>query len=919
MIDIETYRCRIGGHYLRLTNNKTNGHKTTTKISYNPPKYPEPLPVSQLLHLFLAGSGVFLYVLIIFLCFLGLSSQSSSINLGHCPPPSAESGRFMKPLIYPLYLALQMAYFSFITSSGGSTSNISSKRNDMKYPKHCYFLKLLVMTLVLLFFLASCALLLIVIINPSITNPGPKQSINLNSLKVVYCNIQGLVHMNSMTSKTPTFQANKLSDLRAYLYTYTPDIVILNETWLSKYISDNEVVLDKYYTVYRKDRTVGDKEYYNKKGGGGVMILCKNNAGFKVSLYKGNSGDLPILSVLVKAKNGHKLCISTYYRYDYSKCEHADSVEEYYLELIKRYSNIAIIGDLNLSSVKDWDVPVTSNSSHSRFLEIFDNLGLTCLINNPTHQSGNILDLILTNQPEIFRNLAIQPNFLTSSDHFTLTADISLIKKPKSVTKVRKFCYKKADWNSINNELRKIDWGSIFRNRTIKEKLDIFKSKLDIILRKHIPMVLVKVGDKPPWYDSELKNLKNRLDRARKAANNPSSDPVLREFFLKLEVSYREMVKNKMASYFTDEGPGNTVSKKLYKHIGSLSNSTRIPDVLHNENITSTKSEDKCNMFNSFFSQQFSDSSDYRTHVNYNRNNPSDCNNTYFMESDVFKVLKNLDPSKACGPDNIEGIVLKKCRFSLSKPLSLLFNSCFHAGDIPAEWKDANVVPIHKKSAKNDVRNYRPISLTCLVMKVFENLVRDKLYSHCKDKITIHQHGFVPHKSCNTQLIEFSSQLAYNLNNHLQTDIVYFDFSKAFDSVSHDLILEKLKNQFDIDGKLLNFLKIYLQNRRQRVMLDGTFSDWTPVTSGVPQGSILGPLLFVLFINDIVDSVGDGTHIKLYADDLKIWREIRCQNDSLQVDIDNLEAWSTANNMKFHPSKCKVIRSTCKHDIIHRM
>jgi hypothetical protein len=896
MIDLETYRSRIGTHYQRKSNhenNKTNRQRQHTS------QYSDDTNYSTYITL-LAVLICITYMLLILSSHLAHTCLTKNlIKPKHKTNMKYPSWVFLNSEIKyqcnSLVIAIQLLCVSFSSRPNRKSNNMLSS----------------------LIFLASCALLLIVIANPSINNPGPNQNKRTieNKLKIVYCNVQGLLHMNTMTSTTPSFQANKISDLRAYLYTHSPDLVILNETWLTKYISDNEVVSDQFYTIYRKDRTEGDKQLFNKKGGGGVMILCKNNTGVKFSQYKEATGDLPILSIIIRASNGYKLCISTYYRYDYSNATQADEIEKYYLELIKRHKNLAIIGDLNLSSVKNWETPVSTNSSHTKYLDIFDNLSLSCLINSPTHQSGNILDLILTNQPELFLCTSINPDLLTTSDHFTINTELTLSKRNKPPMKIRKFCFKKADWKSINEDLNKINWKSIFRNLDIKKKLDLFKSKLDIVLRKHIPMVLVKAGEHPPWYDSELKNLKRRVDRARKSSNS-KSDNKLKEDFMELETSYRELVKSKRANYFVDGGSGNTVSKKLYKHISSLSHSTRIPDVIHNDHSTSSKTLDKCNMFNSFFSKQFSGQSNYNTQIDFDRNHPSDCNELWFEERDVFLILKNLDPSKAAGPDNIEGTVLKNCRFSISKPLSLMFNSCFQEGNIPAEWKDANVVPIHKKNSKNDVKNYRPISLTCLVMKVFEKLVRDRIYFHCKDKITVHQHGFLPQKSCNTQLIEFTSHLTYSLNNHLQTDIVYFDFSKAFDSVSHDLILEKLKTQFNINGKLLNFVKIYLQNRRQRVVLDNNFSDWAPVSSGVPQGSILGPLLFVLFINDIVDSIGEGTHIKLYADDLKIWREIRCKNDSLQAEISNLEIWSDMNKIKFHPSKCKVMRSTYKRTVI---
>ena len=181
--------------------------------------------------------------------------------------------------------------------------------------------------------------------------------------------------------------------------------------------------------------------------------------------------------------------------------------------------------------------------------------------------------------------------------------------------------------------------------------------------------------------------------------------------------------------------------------------------------------------------------------------------------------------------------------------------------------------------------------------------------SLCQDKIHNSQHGFLPGKSCTTQLLPFVNDVTLNLNNNVSTDIVYFDFAKAFDTVNHDIILNKLKYEFKIDGLMLKFLKEYLQNRKQCVVVGDSVSDELDVLSGVPQGSIIGPLLFVIFINDIHNCVSPGTNIALYADDTKIWRAINCEHDclALQNDIDALSHLSKINCMFFHPQKCKVL------------
>ena len=174
------------------------------------------------------------------------------------------------------------------------------------------------------------------------------------------------------------------------------------------------------------------------------------------------------------------------------------------------------------------------------------------------------------------------------------------------------------------------------------------------------------------------------------------------------------------------------------------------------------------------------------------------------------------------------------------------------------------------------------------------------------------QHGFLPEKSCTTQMVPFVDNLALGIQEKSRNDVIYFDFAKAFDSVNHDVILHKLKHQFKVDGTMLNFLKSYLKDRTQRVLIGGVQSGIVNVNPGVPQGSILGPLLFVLFINDMQSCISPNTNITLYAEDTKIWRNIidHADNEALQNDIDVLHNWALVNKMNFHPDKCKVLKIT---------
>ena len=188
-------------------------------------------------------------------------------------------------------------------------------------------------------------------------------------------------------------------------------------------------------------------------------------------------------------------------------------------------------------------------------------------------------------------------------------------------------------------------------------------------------------------------------------------------------------------------------------------------------------------------------------------------------------------------------------------------------------------------------------------------IIQEDLIIRTNEFINPTQHGFLSNRSCSTNLITLTDNIVSNLYNDVGTDIIYFDFAKAFDTVNHDILLNKLKDKFNINARLLKFFVNYFKNRRQRVTLENVFSDYLPVQSGVPQGSILGSLLFVLFINDISIGISPNTNIGLFADDTKIWRSMEKEEDCviLQKDIDYLNQWCKDNQMKFHPEKCKIV------------
>ena len=605
--------------------------------------------------------------------------------------------------------------------------------------------------------------------------------------------------------------------------------------------------------------------------------------------------------------NKKKICLSTVYRVGTLGKDNFLNLQKHFnsISASNRFKYSYIIGDFNLDSI-NWNRNCASHSTHSLFLNLFNNLGLSQLIHSPTHKHGSVLDILLTDSPDMLEDVYVHdPGSFIYSDHSPVTFSIkAFLKIPKSIKRTI-HNYKKANWHSLNQDLSRIDWEHLFGQSDIHDAWSIFKNKLTSLCNKHIPKIKVKDSYQPPWFDSEVFRLNKKKEKFRKLFKQTKSQCHYSRYTA-LRKSLKMLIKSKMNANFDSDLSPNTITKKFWSFVKSSSKSCRIPEKMHLGECIRRKSKDIADLFNKYFYEQFSEESLYDIDINFNNDNFFDFT---IHTNCIYQQLSRLNSNKSMGPDNISGRVLKECAISTAYPLHLLFNLSFKTGSLPADWKLAHIVPIHKKGDKDDIENYRPISLISIISKVFEKCIRDELLLECQKFLHDSQHGFLPLKSCTTQLVPFSHDISIGLNSNNLIDVIYFDFAKAFDTVNHDIILLKLKNEYKIDGLMLKFVKEYLQGRIQRVAVNGTLSDTRTVKSGVPQGSILGPLLFVLFINDMQSRVSPGTKIALYADDTKIWRHILTPDDHkiLQKDIDALHLWSIENKMQFHAQKCKVL------------
>ena len=291
----------------------------------------------------------------------------------------------------------------------------------------------------------------------------------------------------------------------------------------------------------------------------------------------------------------------------------------------------------------------------------------------------------------------------------------------------------------------------------------------------------------------------------------------------------------------------------------------------------------------------------------------------HVSDEGVFKLMSNLNVNKASGPDHIPSRILKIAAKPLSRCLALLFNKSLASGTLPQDWCTANITPVFKKGERFKAANYRPVSLTCICSKLMEHIIVSQVRDHFDEYsiLSDYQHGFRSKRSCETQLLTLTQELHEHLEEKSQIDMTVLDFSKAFDKVPHQRLMRKLW-KYGVRGATHSWIEACLTNRLQRVVVDGEFSSWVHVDSGVPQGTVVGPHLFLSFINDLPKAARDSK-VRLSANDCVLYRKVSSEAECnlLQDDLNNLEDWENTWKMSFNASKCITISITRKKNKIN--
>ena len=576
-----------------------------------------------------------------------------------------------------------------------------------------------------------------------------------------------------------------------------------------------------------------------------------------------------------------------------------------------RSATIWISGDLNLPDI-DWKTESieghqNSNAINTAFLSAFQELGLTQIVDFPT-RLHNTLDLFLTNRPSMISNCTPLPGV---SDHeMILTISDVQAKRLKPVSR-KILLWNKADIQNIRNYLSTFSsnyLASVTINTPVEEQWRIISRHLTQTIDNLVPSKMSTTRFNQPWITRQLKRLARKKSRSYKKAKQ-SDDPRDWQQYKTLKKQMQFDCRKTHQKYVDDMICGDMANNpnKFWSYIKSKRcDNTGVASLLsdgklHSDNFSKTRLLDE--QFSSVFTRANTSSL-----PNLGPSPHPDIQRFDVTEEGVLKLLNNLNHHKASGPDNIPTRLLKEGATELSPIFTLLFNSTLHQGQIPTPWKQAHVAPVHKKNNRHDPANFRPISLTSVTCKLIEHIIYSQIINHLDSNgiLTDRQFGFRKRHSCETQLLITVQDLAQGLRDKQQIDAVILDFSKTFDKVSHRHLLLKLEH-YGVRGPTLYWIGDFLTNRTQRVMIEGTLSEAAPVTSGVPQGSVLGPLLFLCYINDLPACV--SSHIRLFADDCLLYRTINAQHDTviLQEDLNILQQWKAKWLMFLTPTNVRYL------------
>ena len=715
---------------------------------------------------------------------------------------------------------------------------------------------------------------------------------------------------------------NKMDEIQTILDKAKPNIMILTETWLDDSFPKGTLAF-KGYRHFRKDRSQAMKQKHKKNNGGGVAIIFKEN--LKVTQCKDlNKDDDEILWVSTRLRS-KLLLIGAIYRPSYCNLLDNDAVlEEHLQHAFQKTDKVMVIGDLNINMLK------TENRSESRQQEtlkqLFGNFGMTQIINNPTritHNSETLIDHIWLSSSLDARESGTTTGISDHSGTYTYLGN-TLEKEDKTITARS---YKRYNKEGLIDDYKDKIANSCFEDLVKENNLnDATKTWSEVVLSicdKHAPERTTTFNpktDNVPWYTDNIIKLKADKQVAYlnfRKRGDKKSKTILRSISNKLKnlkkKERKHYYRQKIEKYSTD-------NKKLWGILKEVSRTKTYKDEVLPDKVDDTVAD----KFNSYFATI---GKKIQQDLGVNFTFIPDKNNRGFAFNDVTpdnieKLIDNLKSGVATGFDKIPARILKDLKSSISTDICKLVNLSFRMNTFPSNLKHAIITPIYKdKGCHNSSENFRPISILPVLSKIFERAATNQIVEFLEKNGLLYssQHAYRKQHSTTTALIETTNFIYSQLDKKNYVGLVATDLSKAFDTLSHDLLLTKLQNM-GFSYSSITWFRSYLSNRTQQTKLGNIKSSIATTEAGVPQGSILGPILFISFTADFHHTF-PNCKIHAYADDTQILLSAKTLEDlkhQIESTIALAQTWFTNNSLKINPTKTEIMvfsNSDIKHSI----
>ena len=739
-----------------------------------------------------------------------------------------------------------------------------------------------------------------------------RDSINDNCFSVIHCNVRSLAanHDNLITL---------LSNLNHNFH-----IIGLSET---------KIVLNKDYLA---NISIPGYQFFSQPSlhsAGGVGFYIRNGVQFHLrDDLSSTADDYECLWIEVHSTS-HNIVCAVVYRHPHSNLDNFTNYFTAAVDKISKESKFSMLmGDFNIN--------LLNFESHTPTDLFINTLAAYCFqphIIKPTRiteHSATLIDQIYFNSIE---HSTVSGNLVCDiSDHLPNFLIINKLSCISFQPTIYQRDYSKFDQEDLLVEVQSVNWNEVFPVQAdINDIFDSFHIKLSEIIDKHIPLKKVSKRQlrlqSKPWITKGIRRsiaMRNKLYKSYISINNDYYFTKYKYYRNKLKHLILISKKSFYNNYFNANKDNIKETWKGIKQLITLkTNTCSTPTTLRIGNTTITDTKSIANEFNNYFANVGSNLANAIPVVNTSFEeflglSKSPCNSFVLFPvttNEIEDEISNLSPSKSTGPYSVPTNILKVLKSLLSGPLTYLFNCSFSTGTVPSKFKVARVIPVHKNGPRAVISNYRPISLLSVFNKILEKLMYNRLITFLeKNQLLFNgQFGFRSNHSTLHAILLIADKIQKAIENKQYSCGIFLDLSKAFDTVNHSILLKKLE-YYGVRGIAKDWFCSYLSNRRQLVSIGNVTSELKPITCGVPQGSVLGPLLFLLYINDFNKSAPD-LDFHLFADDSNLFcshKSLQCLEAKVNDELNNVNNWLCANKLSlnidksnfviFHPSQKKV-------------